>query len=148
MKQVVKYVADDGSEWFSEDKCIGRDMMIAEVDRAMSGLKPRPQNGGFEGYIQHDRESVLKCKRMLFAIANRDGILKWWIDRQKNEHGASDESLVEQCHPSWFGRMLDGNHGPLEHAYGRLCAIDNEFREWNQAYFAANPGTGKMVCIG
>jgi hypothetical protein len=80
---------------------------------------------------------LLWVREQLFAIANQDGVLKWWIDDQKKK-GQTDAELIA-CHPSWFCRMLDGGHAPLDRAYNRLCCIDEQNREWNQPYFAMNP---------
>lgn len=148
MQVVTRYKANDGSEWQSEDDCKFRDSMIAEVNVAMSVLKATPTECNWKGYIQQDASAVKRCKEILFAIANREGVLKWWIDRQKQEHGKTDADLIGSTHASWFGRMLDGGHDPLWSAYSRLCAIDKDNREWNQPYCATNPGEGEMVCVG
>jgi len=148
MQVVTRYKANDGSEWQSEDDCKSRDSMIAEVALAMSTLKATPTDCNWKGYVQQDANTVKRCKETLFAIANREGVLKWWIDRQKQEHGKTDADLICNTHASWFGRMLDGGHDPLGRAYSRLCAIDADSREWNQPYYAMNPGEGEMVCVG
>jgi hypothetical protein len=122
--------------------------MITEVNRAMSLLKETPKECNWKGYVQQNATAVIRCKEMLFAIANQEGVLKWWIDRQKQDHGRSDFDLIHTTHASWFGRMLDGGHDPLGRAYSRLCSIDDQNREWNQPYFALNPSEGVPVCVG
>lgn len=122
--------------------------MISEVNAALSALKATPRESNWKGYAQQDASAVKRCKEMLFAIANREGILKWWIDRQKQEHGKADEDLIGNTHASWFVRRLDCKHDPLRIAYLRLCAIDADNREWEQPYYAINPGEGEMVCVG
>ena len=148
MHKVIKWKANDGSEWNSQTEAVTRESMIAMVNKAMGVLKTKPVDCNFEGYIQQDKESMMKCKRLLYDIANTEGILKYWLDKQKKDHYKTDQILIENCHPSWFGRMLGGGHQPLSNAYGRLCCIDDEFKEWNQPYFAMNPGTGKKICLG
>jgi hypothetical protein len=125
-----------------------RENMIGAVAGAINTLKNRPSDPNFEGYIQQDEEQVMECKKLLFSIANTEGVLKWWIDKQIKNRGKTNCDLIKNCHPSWFGRMLDGGHQPLNQAYHRLCCLDDKFREWNQPYFAMNPGTGKRVCVG
>ena len=148
MKTITKYVADDGSEWGDEFAAKNRESLVLAVRDAMTFLKPTPNDLNWEGYVQQTPTLVLQCKCNLFAIANQDGILKCWIDRQKNDHGKTEEDLIVDCHPSWFGRILDGSCRPLETAYGRLCCIDEKCREWNQPYFALNPSKGRDVCVG
>lgn len=148
MKVETRFVANDGSEWKEEIQCLLRDRMISEVNEAMMELKPTPTECNWKGFIQQDPRAVLRCKSRLYDIANKEGVLKWWIDGQKQNHGKTDKDLIVDTHPSWFGRMLDGGHAPLSNAYSRLCAIDSGCREWNQPYYAANPGTGEPVCVG
>ena len=148
MKQINKWQAEDGSEWTTREKCAKRDAMIDDVDVAMCALKPHPSDSGWEGYVQHTPDTVMACKRRLFNIANQEGVLKWWIDKQKKDYGKTDKSLIEECHASWFCRMLDGTHMPLDRAYSRLHCIDEQLREWEQPYFAVNQGSGKNICVG
>lgn len=148
MKTITKYKADDGSEWDSAEKCVAREQMIVGVEKAMAVLKPHPTNLNWDGYVQHDQETLLECKRSLFKISNQKGVLKWWIDKQKVEHGKTEKDLIEDCHPSYFLRMLDGGNRPICSGYSRLAAIDENLREWNQPYFALNPGTGICRCVG
>ena len=148
MEQITKWKANDGSEWDSQEKCIARGRMIEDVDRAMAVLKPHPTDLNWEGYVQHDQKTLLECKRALFKISNQEGVLKWWIDKQKVEHGKTEKDLIESCHPSHFCRMLDGGNRPLDRGYSRLCCIDENLREWNQPFFALNPEKGKDLCVG
>jgi hypothetical protein len=134
VKQITKYQANDGSEWDTEDGAIQRDQMIEEVDRIMEPLGKRPTGHG--EFVQRDLRTVTIITAALFEIADRDGVLKWWIDGQRKAHGRTTRQLIHYTHPSWFLRMLDGNHDPLERAYGRLCCIDKRGREWDQPYFA------------
>ena len=108
------------------------------VGYAMALLKPTPLKSNWSGYLQQNHDAVLNCKRGLFLIANTKGILASWIADQIT-HGKTVEQLISETHPSWFGRMLDGGHRPLERAYGRLCCIDDLSREWNQPYYVAHP---------
>lgn len=134
----TKYVAKDGSEWENEEGALNRENLIDEVNKIMQELKPTPTKLNWKGYIQQNPSVVESVKRKLYNIANRDGILKWWLDYQKTEHGNTDESLIK-CHPSWFCRMLDGSHTPLDKAYSRLWCIDDNCREYNQPYYALHP---------
>ena len=148
MIEIVKWKANDGSEWGSQENCIARERMIEDVDRVMALLKPHPTELNWEGYVQHDLSSILECKHALFKIANQEGVLKWWIDEQKTKYGKTEKELIEDVHVSWFCRMLDGGNRPLDLGYTRLYCIDEKLREWNQPYFAMNPGKGIDRCVG
>lgn len=147
MKEITKYEAPDGSQWATVEDCSAREKMVAEVDAAMANLKPKPKDPNWDGYVQQSRQAVGDCLKALYRIANKKGVLKWWIDSQKKDHGKTDFDFLD-CHPSWFERMLDGDHEPLSRAYGRMSAINEEYKEWNQPYFAMNAGTGEDVCVG
>ena len=146
MKTVTRYVSDDGIEWQDQQSAETRDKMVADVADAMSELKQTPGTGNWEGYVQQSAAAVQRCREKLFEIANVEGVLKWWIASQKADHGKTDADIIA-FHPSWMGRVLDGQ-GPLSAAYSRLCAIDRQHREWDQPYYAQNPGEGKDVCVG
>ena len=147
MKTVTRYEASDGSIWSSVRDAEFRERLIEDVKAAMSGLKPYPSESNWNGYVQQCPNAVQLCKEKLHRIANVEGVLKWWFDSQKVDHGKTDKDLIA-CHPSWPARMLEGSHGPLSSAYHRLMRIDDSSREWNQPYYADNPGTGKDVCVG
>ncbi len=149
MEAITKYKANDGSEWATAEQAEAREVMIREVNIAMLILVSKPTDMDFangHGYIQQEAEKILDAKRELYKIANREGVLKHWIDRQKNDHGKTDEDFIT-CHPSWFSRMLDGSHRPLDAAYSRLYCIDEQNREWGQPYYAINPDKGEQVCL-
>ncbi len=142
MKTITKYQSTDGSEWNAPEQAIARDKMEAEVNEALGCLIKPPAEPNWEGFVQQDASDVLECKTMLFQIANQEGVLKWWIDDQLTKHGKTERQLIEDVHPSWFGRMLDGGHGPLGRGYGRMACIDKQYRQWNQPFYAANPVEG------
>ena len=144
MHAITKYVANDRSEWNTVEDAEKRDELIIDVKVATSILKEAPDDMEFangHGYVQQRPEIIQNVKESLYALANRDGVLKWWIDGQKKDRGKTDSDLINNCHPSYFCRMLDGGHGPLSEAYNRLCRIDEQNREWGQPYYAINPGT-------
>lgn len=144
---IQKWKASDNSEWNSEADADARDEMIRSVNDAMSPLGPRDsrvERG--DGYFQHSEVALTRAKLALYEIA-KAGPLKWLIDDQINIHGKTDADMALRVHVSWFGRMLDGGCDPLERAYARLYCIDDQFREWQQPYYAINPGTGKQVRV-
>lgn len=147
MRAIKRYQAVDDSEWETAEEAEARDRMVADVTDALSELKPTPDECNWNGYVQQDPDAIQRCREKLHAIANAEGVLKWWIDDQKQSWGKTDADIIA-LHPTWQGRMLDGGHVPLSRAYSRLCAIDEEGREWNQPYYAVNPEKGENICAG
>lgn len=150
IQTVTKYRATDGSEWATIEEAVKRERLIAGVRVAMNPLVPCPDapdfSNGMHGYIQQDKAVVRSVTEALIAIADgtadEPGPLRWWFDSQEKDHGKRPGAEV---HPSWFGRILDGAHQPLDRAFYRLCCIDSQGREWGQSYFANNPDEGKQV---
>ena len=140
------YKASDGSLWKTESEAIERDSVGELVALAMRMLPERPKHSLDHEYVQHSRQDLIRCKTALFEIA-KAGPLKWWIDNQKATHGKTEKELIEVTHPSWFRRILDGTRTPLGNAYGRLCCIDSEDREWEQPYHANHTPAGPIKQI-
>lgn len=92
MERVVRFKANDGTEWALREQALERDSLTVRCDSAMRKLKPTPDDPNWEGFIQQDPDVVLRVKGELFAIANVEGILKWWIDRQKQDHGKTERT--------------------------------------------------------
>jgi hypothetical protein len=145
MKIVTRYKADDGTEYVDEASALARDEVIRQVDSVMSLLAPVPTELNWEGYIQQDEAVVRAVRERLYALVDQRGVLQWWLDKQR-AMGSTNGHLIHVTHPSYFCRMLDGGHQPLDIAYTRLWCIDKQFREWNQPYFAQHPEEGKPIC--
>lgn len=69
MKTITKFKANDGSEWNTEEDALRRDEMIAKVDAVMAplGTTPKAVSDG-EGWLQHNPDTVLKCKQGILDI--------------------------------------------------------------------------------
>jgi|GEM_PF-2547955 len=150
MKEITQYQADDGSVWSTSAEAIFVDELIREVDAAMAPLYPIPETryGSFEGYYQQDLEVVAKCRAALYRIADRDEILKYYFNIERDK-GKTEAEILE-IPPSWWNRILDGSHKPLSSALYRLCRIDDTGREWEQQFFAMNPEQGRRsasICL-
>jgi hypothetical protein len=145
--RIEKWRANDGSEWASQAKAEDRDALLAQVAEAMSALRPVPNecnfaNGG--GFVQQATAAVQQTKEALYELAKPH--IADWIQGQAKEHGTTEDALIYNTHPSWFCRMLDGCD-PLERAYGRLCHIDKDGREWGQSYYAMHPTEGEQIAL-
>lgn len=140
MRTIIKYQADDGTEWAEAEAAHQRDRLIADVREATAGiLKPRPETGSFRGYIKQDPARVLQYKAALLRLAQRE-----IPDYVMNEHVADPSSVSNN---SILVRILDegGTTRPIAQAWWRLQTIDDEGREWEQPYYAINPGKGDQV---
>lgn len=142
------YIANDGSEWKTEEEALLRDSMFSRVENIMASLKPVPKDGNFEGYVQQYPSTIEEVKRRLLLVVLDSSWLAKDIRSCMAEKGWSQEEFTRNVHAAWFCRMLDGTRCPLSNAYYRLYRIDDQGREWNQPYFALNPGKGVQECIG
>lgn len=135
MKIMIRYETKDGKSFTSEHVAKKWEAMIDECAAAIAPLGNLEPGRGGEGYIQDDPAVVLKVKSRLMRIA---------AEMDSHPVFKMDPAAV---HPmSIAGRILSeyGDH-PLALAWNRLCRIDDQAREWEQPYFALNPGTGKNV---
>jgi hypothetical protein len=140
MKIVTRFESNDGHIWDSEEKAIARDKMIEDVKKAMRFLPEPPSecdfaNGG--GYIDHTASAVFATKSELIELSRP--FLGEWMERQTQP--------LTEIHASWFGRLLDGGHEPLERAWSRMMCITPNGREFGQPYYAEHPDEAKQVCI-
>jgi len=146
VKTRTVWEADDGSRWDDAAAARKRDDLIKEVDAAMRPLGKRHrgkgcdfENGG--GYVQHKPSAVAEARANLLVPTRR--VLAWWFEDQMKRF-KKDPSGAD---PSWFCRMLDGGHAPLDRAWSRLMCIDAKGREWGQPYYATHPDAATQVEI-
>ena len=146
MKAITVYEAKDGSRWDDPERAGERDDLIAEIAFIMAPLGGCPKDphcnfANGNGYVQHDAVNVAQVRAALLVPTKR--LLKWWWDDQVKRHGKEPSD----AHGSWYQRMLDGDHAPLDRAWSRFCCIDDRSREWGQQYYANNPDKGNHVEI-
>lgn len=137
MKAITRYQAEDGSIWMTPEAALEREHFIVVVDEAMVPLGPQYDDGTCDfanghGYIQHSPEAVAAARANLMPITRK--LLACWFKDQLERHGKDPVD----AHPSWYSRILDGDHRPLDQAWRRIGCIDTQHREWGQQYFAAN----------
>jgi hypothetical protein len=141
MKTITKYIANDNTEFYEEDKCRAYEAACAEIERIMAplGQIPNLPACGFEngaGYLQHDKDVARAARRSLLEIANRLMPHNWFVQ------AITDETV----HPSWPGRMISemGNRS-LDRAWSRFNCMTPDFREYGQPYYASHPEAAKNV---
>lgn len=133
MQSVIKFKADDGSEWSTEVAALKRDRLCARINQAMRPLGPaNPLMRAGKGWVQHDLETVNRCKDAIVEICLEEGLGKSFpVFNNKGRN----------IHPlSVAGRILDDYGGPLNEAWNRFCRIDPKGREHQQCYFAYTGG--------
>lgn len=140
MKTVIRYKADDGTEWTDEASCLKRDALIAAVADATAGLlMPRPDAIEFDnghGFVRHSLADVRRYKVALLTLAQRE--LPSFAG--PTQLGADPD----QIHPMGIVcRWLDECSPPIARAWHRLMCIDSEGREWGQPYYAMHPEHGE-----
>lgn len=141
MRAILKFKANDGSEWDDEAAAIKRDKLVEKVDAAMKplGKVPEAVEDG-KGWLQHNLEVVYKAKDDILDICREQGL---------HEHYPVFNEQGRKCHAlSVIGRILDDYHDPLSKAWSRFARIDEKGREHQQCYFAYTNGPAKdHVCV-
>lgn len=134
MKEITKYVADDGTEFSTWQDCSAHESLCIEIANIMSVLDWAKLES--EEYIQHDENIFLGVRRQLLYVAKRFTTMPWIQE-------SIDDPTV---HPSWAGRIIDDLNKPLNHAWFRIMCVDSQHREWQQPYYASNtPENPKKV---
>jgi hypothetical protein len=139
MRPMTIYVADDGSRWDDAEKAQQRDMLHAACQEILLMMPPRP--GTVDGYIQHDRETVMRVKLRTLQLAQRE------LDPCNRTAWFKDLDKVSMSAGGLMARIISEAGGPLNKVWWRLNCIDAHMREWEQPYFALHPSEGKQVCL-
>ena len=141
MKTVLKYVADDGSEFESEQQCVEYEDLAKEVNDLLALLPERPSNCDFSnggGYIQHDKDIFLNMREALLKIVMRYSTHRWIREALEKP----------EVHPSWVGRIInDSCPRPIRSAWDRIHCTSKDFKEYGQPYYAYHQEEAENVCL-
>lgn len=141
MKAVIKYQANDGSEWNTAEQAETRDKLHIQVEAIMAplGQVPEAVRDG-RGWLQHELETVLTAK---------DGILELCRSFGYDINYPVFKNPGRECHAlGIIGRILSDDGGPLGRAWSRFGRIDEQGREHQQPYYAYTAGPlPEHVCI-
>ena len=133
VKKVVEvwYETRDGDRYRKPKDASRADDMNDQAHYLSSLLEPRDEDGMRHGagYVQQDPVTVRRVRRDIGRLVD-----------------PVDDRLLT-CHISWLVRWADEEMAPrgLANLIHRLYCMDTDFREWEQPYFALNPGTGQPV---
>lgn len=143
---VVQYISDDGRVFTSESAALQWETNVAVVKEIEDILGPRPDLPHGGGYWQHTRETV---RRFWGAVLKASlGVFNAYPELQAQIKAAIDTD-PSSVHPgSIAGRIMDDTGSPLQSLWSRMMCIDPQYREWDQPYFALNPGRGEDIRLG
>jgi hypothetical protein len=136
MKEIKRYVADDGTEFIDATACRMHEAYVEHIGIATRGLPARPENIEFtngRGYVQHEPEALLQSAwRAVCRIA-------------ASHHGPdfADAPFRSQrvIRTLWEAT-------PAEFAFvHRITCLDEQYREWGQPFFALNPDNAESICL-
>jgi len=127
MKIVNRYVSDDGFEFVDQKSCEKHERLVRQVNAIMSGINSREKLYE-DQYLQHYRYSFMKTKGDIFAALCYE---------VPDLHVTS--SMISSIEiPYHIGRTACDLGGPINSAIYRFQCVDENLREWEQPYFAAN----------
>lgn len=132
MKQITKYVSDDGVEFASQKNAKAYDLILKKVKLIMVNLVPIPDDINFQnghGFVKQDASKVK---------ASRSKLLKLGYE-------VFPGTEKDKVPFSFIGRYFDDSgYNCLYSAWTRLSSIDDQSREWGQPYYAINPNEGEQ----
>jgi hypothetical protein len=130
MNTIKMFESWDGEVFGTAEACLEHERLLEQVRDAMDGLCPGDPKGAT--YVQHDRETLLRVKRRLWAIV---------VGKFGDSYPAWKTWKADDVHPcSVVGRVLYGCGGPLANGWSSLARVDfDPGREYEQPYFAAHP---------
>ncbi len=131
MKEIIKFVADDGSIHPSKEACVRYESLLSNVNNLMNSLNKIPNTTAFrngEGFVRQSMSVVKELKTKIVKV------------------GREYLNIKDNIGFSIAGRYFDDcGVKCLYSAWGRLAHIDETGREWGQGYYAVNPEKGKQI---
>ncbi len=142
MKTITKYIADDGTEFRDELKCLEHEALCSEIADVMSVLPRRPDNDGCRfanggGYIQHEAGTLMTVRDRLLRIAQR-------FTKDPSIQKELDGRAVHESHVQYAINAMCPK--VLIDAYNRISYTDPwTAREYGQMYFRNNPDKAEQI---
>jgi len=122
MKEITKYITDDGTEFFSEFNCMRYESQCKRAEELIAQLNVRPKED--TEIVQQDIKVLDDVWEGLMAIA-REVVTHKWLEKSRQE-----------IHISFPARIIsDYGHKGLQEAFYRLHCIDSQGREYSQPYY-------------
>lgn len=140
MEVITRYKAYDGVEFTDEKLCHEHERNCDTASNIMVSMPEKPDDCGFSnggGYLQHDKDLLLKIRNEFLGFAKRYTGHKWiqeTIDKGFDVHSSYAGRILDECTPQSINRH-----------WHRFMCIDDQGREWGQPYYANNPDKGDQV---
>lgn len=132
METIQKYKSFCGKIFDSQEECLRYEKLSYKAKDVLLKFQI-PDNirlGNGDGYIQRTKEDYLYLEKKLVELSN-----KYFKPKEKFT-GFS----------YYLGRVIDdSNTSCLNQITHKLMCIDDQYREWDQPYYAANPDKGKQI---
>jgi len=129
VKEIRKFVADDGTEFTSEVACLGHESLCNEIASIVSRLNPGTEKHG--EFVQQSGPVALGVQRDLVLIFER------LHPKMVDHHTEWAREATRPAGMTLIGRYMDDcGPSPLYAAWHRIMRMDHQFREWDQPYFA------------
>lgn len=145
MKAIQKFLADDGTEFATEQDAIKHEDLCLEVRQLMQRLRPVPDGCDFSngsGFVQQVPADVLSVQAGLARIAMR----YFKDDATYRRHFDYTINALKPTGYTFVGRLIDdGCPRPVSRAWHRIMCTSDDFREWGQPYYANHPYKAKQV---
>lgn len=130
MQPVTMYASNDGRLFKTEQQCRDHEALGERCQDALLatlGDRPELKHGRWK---QHTQQAVMRARYALVQIAK-----EVWPNEEVWKRD------ITNLHP-WgiAGRIATDSNSPFARAWGRLMCINfDNFREYDQPYFALNP---------
>ncbi|SRR6266436_2273587 len=127
MKAIVKYEANDGSEFDDPGKCSEYEGFCQEIINLTAAWPETPING--DGFVQQDKIIVLQVQRAMIDFFER---IHW-----KDHHTEWAKAANVPVGLTLIGRYVDdAGTNPERRIWRRIARLDKKFREYEQPYYA------------
>lgn len=148
MKEITQYQAKDGKVFSDPETCIEYESLLIQAEKAMEQIPPDQsykkldfRNG--DGYIQHHPAVFRKFKLDILRL----------IQTFTGHHvidTAIEKINTNKVHSSWVTRIASDYdfYTAVSLAWYRVCCTDDQFREWEQPYYAMKTHTpSNPICM-
>lgn len=143
MKEVKRYLSEDGWLFDDENKCLKHEKLIMAIKEIESKLPNRPKDDGCnfsngEGYLQHDQGMIDKAMVDLLKVSSVD-----------KEYWDKPEFLDNpfRCRFGVIGRIIDDSGSPIHSLWNRFMCMDENYREYGQCYYATHQSDATGGCL-
>jgi hypothetical protein len=142
MKEVTKYIAEDGKLFDTPRGCREYEKLCEDLESIMKLLFPTPRDehcrfANGEGYIQQNEEAVNKCMLEIVKL----------VPALRAYNPSTFKEDPFKCRHGIIGRILSDMSSPAYHYWCRFMNMDEDYREFGQCYYALHPEKAVLTCL-